>query len=198
MQNFAKLLRSKIEARDPAFLKYETGNLLIELIFFIYFENVFSSNTNSNVSRCRRWDHSTFIELHFISSISILRCLCFSFSNIVGFKTSCGQSSNTDRTEANCWTHERWYILLIFDSHLTPSTRHMQTYADLCSGFFPILCYVFVTSKSLSQVFVLSSSCGIWKTCTLYTSQSGNTRLISKSYIVHMCQLKLDRLWAQR
>jgi len=37
MQNFAKLLRSKIEARDPAFLKYETGNLLIELIFFIYF-----------------------------------------------------------------------------------------------------------------------------------------------------------------
>ncbi len=33
MPNFAKLLRSKIEARDPAFLKYETGNLLIELFF---------------------------------------------------------------------------------------------------------------------------------------------------------------------
>jgi guanyl-specific ribonuclease Sa len=41
MQNFAKLLRSKIEARDPAFLKYETGNLLIELIFLFILKMYF-------------------------------------------------------------------------------------------------------------------------------------------------------------
>ena len=72
MQNFAKSLRSKIEARDPAFFKYETVNLLIESIVFINFANVFSCNKSSNPSSCRRWDHSSFIELHFVNSIKIL------------------------------------------------------------------------------------------------------------------------------
>ncbi len=37
-------MKSKIEARDPEFLKYEIGNLRIELIVFIHFANVFSCN----------------------------------------------------------------------------------------------------------------------------------------------------------
>ena len=105
-------MRSKIEAR--AFLKYEIGNWLIELIVFNYFANVFSCNKFFYACRCSRWSHNSFtrLSLNFISSITILRCLCFSFNNIIGFKTSCCQSIYTNRTEAICPIHERWYIQL--------------------------------------------------------------------------------------
>jgi hypothetical protein len=57
---------------------------------------------------------ATAVSPGYISPVPSESCdvSCFSFSIIIGFKTSCGRSTYTNRTEEICPIQEGWYIQL--------------------------------------------------------------------------------------